>query len=115
MDNDETEMTTTMPDKTGAAHDKLGVRILLAQADELKQRDVERLMREFNSQKGGSSQPEYDGRMLRAALACGRKWIKDIEPALKADEVDGLAPNKVRWFVRQIDRLYQEVTTIPPD
>jgi hypothetical protein len=53
--------------------------------------------------------------MLRAALACGRKWIKDIEPALKPDEVDGLAPNKVRWFVRQIDRLYQEVTTIPPD
>jgi hypothetical protein len=115
MDNNETETITTTPGKAGVAHEKLGVRILLAQAEELKQRDVERLMREFNAQKGGSSQPEYDGRMLRAALACGRKWIKDIEPALKPDDVDGLAPNKVRWFVRQIDRLYQEVTAIPPD
>jgi hypothetical protein len=111
-------MTVYQPDtpdteQPGASHASLGIRILLADPADLKQRDVERLMREFNKQPGGTSQPEYDGKMLRAALMCGDKWVKEIEPAITPKDVDGLAPNKVRWFTRQIDALYQEVTAIP--
>ncbi len=94
-------------------HQKLALRLVLPEAADLKQRDVDKFMAAFSAQKQGNSPREDNGKTLRAALKAG--WVKDSEPALKAEQVDDLSPAVVRWFAERIDRLYVEASTVPPE
>ena len=94
-------------------HKRLGLRLVLPEAETLRQRDVEKYMAAFRDTKLGDSLPEYHGRTLRAALKAG--WVQEIEPNIGEADVADLHPAKVKWFAEKIDRLYTEATTIPPD
>lgn len=93
-------------------HAGLGLTLVLRFAvDELRQRDVERFMAAFNRTRSGDSTPEYNGRVLRAALEAG--WVE--QPTLTPQAVDDLLPSHVAWFAKQIDALYQQASEIPPE
>ncbi len=111
----QTEATPAADEKPGLKHKSLGLRILLADVDDIRQRDVEKLMKLMNGQTTTGSQVEYDGNLLRAALMCGDIWIKQMEPQLTKDQVGGFSPRKVRWFANQIDALYRQTRDIPPN
>ncbi|MEP7357859.1 MAG: hypothetical protein ABI847_11500 [Anaerolineales bacterium] len=80
---------------------------------ELRQRDVEQFMAAVRQSALGTSAVEGDGKVLRAAVACG--WV--VEPVLKVDkdrdDVANMEPWKVAAFARQIDSLYVAAMTVP--
>lgn len=94
-------------------HKRLGLRLVLAEAEDLRQRDVEKYMRAYRDYKLGDSAVEAHGKSLRAALRTG--WVKAITPEIDEHGVGDLAPAQVRWLGQKIDALYLEATAIPPD
>lgn len=115
-------------------HGRLGLRLVLKDAAELKQRDLEKYMAAYRAQKQGDSVPEAHGKSLRAALAAG--WVREIEPVITAEsspspspstgsggsggavrptDVGQQSPAVVRWLGMQVDRLYADLVTIPAD
>jgi hypothetical protein len=89
-------------------HKKLGLVIVLPDMEELLQRDVDRYMVEFRKLPDVG---DYSGRVVKAAAAAG--WI--CEPAMSADMVDEMKPAAVRWLAQQLNALYTDATTIPPN
>jgi len=93
-------------------HKALKTRIVLKDAEELTQGDVDRFMAEFNAQAQGNSIPEDNGKTVRAALKAG--WITEItEEPRTPESVDTWKPARVRWYAMQIDRVYVKARTIP--
>ena len=106
---------------TEHVHRKLGLRLVLAEAEDLRQRDVERYMAAYREQKKlGDSVAEAHGKSLRAALMA--RWVKAIESGagangtmLNENQVGDLPPAAVRWFAQKVDALYLQITLVPDD
>lgn len=81
--------------------------------DELRSRDMVRLMAALGRSTLGESIPEHAEKVLRAAVEAG--WV--VEPVLKVDkdvdDVSDLKPAHTRWYTQQIDRVYSEAEAIP--
>jgi hypothetical protein len=88
-------------------HKKLNLTLVLPDADELTQGEVERYMAEYRRLSGADNA----GKVLRAAIVAG--WVR--EPDMSVDMVEAMKPAAVRWCAAQIDALYVEVITIPPE
>jgi hypothetical protein len=84
-------------------------------------------MRKLQATGGAeASRTEYHGAVVRAAIAAG--WIQVFAPqggsplrafeaqaasVMTVEEVDGMAPWKVKWMAEKINEAYVEATTVP--
>lgn len=93
-----------------ANHPKFGTVRLARNAEELRQRDVEAFMRAFRDLPDDKSDPEYAGRVVRAAVTA--QWIE--QPVLTVEIVDDLPPAQVTWLARQINTVYAEAMRVDP-
>lgn len=87
--------------------------VLKYSANELRQRDAERLMGAIRRSSLGETPPEHAGKVLRAAVDAG--WV--VSPVLKVDQemddVGDMAPAETRWYAAQIDQVYAECMNTP--
>lgn len=88
-------------------HKTLGVSL---KVEELSQGMLELYLDEMN---GKNSLPigKYYGEIVRAAVKVG--WL--VEPAWSPEDVKTQKPAVVRWIGEQLDKLYGEATTVPPE
>lgn len=72
------------------------------------------LLEDYLTEMAGKNQlaiGKYYGEVVRAAIKSG--WM--VEPEWKIEDVPGLKPVAVRWVAEQLDKLYGEATTVPPE
>lgn len=100
------------PTPRSLEHPGLGVR---AQVKELTQGDLERFGAAIVGEMARNpenSTSQRRGNALRAAIAAG--WFEELAPVIAVSQVNDQAPAVVALLGEWIDRLYIEVTTIPP-
>lgn len=94
-------------------HKRMGWAITLPDVDQVTQRDLNKYMAAMRESKLGDSVTEMNNKMLWAGLKSG--FVRATTPALAPEEIEAQPPALVRWFGLQINALYIEVTTIPPE
>jgi len=89
-------------------HESLGVDIKVK--DDLRQKHIEALMDAFD---GENTQGivRYHGAIVRSAIIAG--WIES--PAMKAEDVGDMYPAVIRFVGEALDKIYSEITEIPPN
>ena len=80
--------------------------------DNLTQRDLEAFGAVMASESGRSAS-EHRGSNVRAAIIAG--WFTELEPAMTADQVYDQHPAVIKLLGDWIDKVYGEVTEIPPE
>jgi len=90
-------------------HKKLGVRAVIKP---LKQRDLEAFGAALSETPSESASQRRSGN-VRAAIQAG--WFSEITPPLTIEDIPDQLPVVIKLLGDFIDRVYSEVTTIPPE
>lgn len=81
-----------------------------ATVKELTQRDVEAFFGGINEAVDKMVKVQYDGAALRLAFSLGLF----VFPLAKPEEVDGMAPNRVRWLSDCLGAALSDALTVDP-
>lgn len=105
---DESKAPAIVENQKRFEHPRFEALVLVRSAEELYQEDIEAWMQAYQRSQRGSSVPEYNGKVIEAAIVAG--WIESPQMTV----VDGrllvngerMRPPQVRFYAECVDAVY---------